>query len=146
MTRCFSIAAPALLVAACAAQYPPAANPSQPTGERARECPIMGSSDWAAWVSAMPGPGARPELKVTGKVTVPTGGYTFAWRDLRVMESYPVQIVAELEALPPDGPATQAVVTHDLEGTWPADPPIGSVTVTCGGRSLARISSVETAR
>lgn len=51
----------------------------------------------------MPGPNARPTVIATGKVTVPTGGYRFAWRGMRVMESYPVQVVAELEAIPRPG-------------------------------------------
>lgn len=127
----------ALFVASCAT-VPVESNPGA--------CPITGSSDWKAWVNAMPGPNAQPTLIVTGKVTTPTGGYTFAWRDLRRMESYPVQIVADLEALPPDGMATQAIDTHDLRGTWAQSPPVGSVTVTCGNRTLARISPVETAQ
>jgi hypothetical protein len=93
----------------------------------------------------MPGPGARPTLIVTGKVTVPTGGYRFAWRDMRVMESYPVQVVAELVAIPPSGPATQAFVTHDVRGEWPMAPPVGSLTIRCGDKTLAAISPVETA-
>ena len=109
------------------------------------ECGVTGSSDWAAWVNAMPGPNARPTLIVTGKVTVPTGGYRFAWRDMRVMESYPVQVVAELEAIPPSGAATQAVVTHEVRGQWPMSPPVGSVTIRCGERTLAAISPVQTA-
>ena len=109
------------------------------------ECGIVRSSGWAAWVNAMPGPNARPTLIVTGKVTVPTGGYRFAWRDMRVMESYPVQVAVELNAIPPDGPATQALVTHDVRGQWPVDPPVGSLTVRCGDMVLARIAPVETA-
>jgi hypothetical protein len=109
------------------------------------DCPIIGSSGWAAWVNAMPGPGARPTLIVTGKVTVPTGGYRFEWGDFRVAESYPVQIFGELRAIPPGGGATQVVTTHDVRGEWPASPPVGSVTVSCGDRVLARISPVETA-
>ena len=108
-------------------------------------CQIIGSSDWRAWVSAMPGPNARPTLIATGKVTVPTGGYRFAWRDVRVMESYPVQVVAELEVIPPTGGATQAIVTHDVRGQWPMSPPVGSLTISCGGRTLAVISPIETA-
>ena len=127
----------ALLLASCA---PVDAGPGGPTA-----CGIAGSSGWAAWVNAMPGPNMRPTLTVTGKVTVPTGGYRFAWRDLRVMESYPVQVAAELEAIPPAGPATQAAVTHEIRGEWPIDPPVGSLTVRCGDRVLARISPVETA-
>lgn len=106
---------------------------------------MTGSSDWAAWVNAMPGPSARPTLIVTGKVTVPTGGYRFAWRDMRVMESYPVQVAVELDAIPPTGGATQAVVTHDVRGQWPIQPPVGSVMVRCGDMVLTRISPVETA-
>lgn len=136
MFRAFLAAAPVLL-AGCATA------PAQPS--QALACPIVGSSDWRAWINAMPGPNAGPRLIVTGKVTAPTGGYTYAWRDLRVMESSPVQIVADLEALPPEGPATQAVTTSDVRGEWSATPPVGSVTVTCGERVLARISPVETA-
>lgn len=93
----------------------------------------------------MPGPGRRPTLIVTGKATVPTGGYRFEWADFRVAESYPVQIFGELRAIPPAGGATQAIVTHDVRGEWPMNQPVGSVTISCGNRVLARISPVETA-
>ena len=119
----------------------PAGPPANPGA-----CPIIASSDWAAWVNTMPAPGARPMLIATGKVTVPTGGYRFAWRDMRVAESYPVQVFADLEAIPPTGGATRAVVTHDVRGEWPIDPPVGSFTVRCGDQVLARISPVETAQ
>lgn len=133
--------ASALALGSCA---PVPANPPQgPVGSM--ECGITGSSDWAAWVNAMPGPNARPTLIVTGKVTVPTGGYRFAWRDMRVMESYPVQVAIELDAIPPAGPATQAFVTHDVRGQWPIDPPVGALTVRCGDMVLTRIAPVETA-
>jgi hypothetical protein len=62
-----------------------------------------------------------------------------------VMESYPVQIAAELRTIAPTGGATQAVTTHDVRGEWPVDPPVGAVTVRCGDMVLARISPVETA-
>ena len=93
----------------------------------------------------MPGPGARQTLIVTGKVMVPTGGYRIEWGDFRVAESYPVQIFGDLRVIPPSGGATQVVTTHDVRGEWPMDPPVGSVTVSCGERVLARISPVETA-
>jgi hypothetical protein len=128
-----------LLLASCASL--PAAAPAGPGA-----CPITGSSDWSAWVNAMPGPDARPTLIVTGKVTVPTGGYRFAWGDVRVMESQPVQVVTELRPLAPIGGATGALVTHDVRGEWPMSPPVGSVTVTCGDQTLARIAPVETAQ
>ena len=134
------ILASALSLGSCAAVPPP---PQGPVGSM--ECGITGSSDWKAWVNAMPGPNARPTLIVTGKVTVPIGGYRFEWRDMRVMESYPVQVAIELGAIPPAGGATQAVVTHDVRGQWPIDPPVGSLTVRCGDMVLARIAPVETA-
>lgn len=93
----------------------------------------------------MPGPNAQSALIVTGKVTVPTGGYHFAWRDMRVMESHPVQVAIDLEVIPPIAGATQAVVTHEVRGQWPMSPPVGSVTVRCGGQTLAAISPVQTA-
>ena len=131
----------ALALASCAPV--PAQAPARPSG--GPDCPIIGSSDWAAWVNAMPGPNARPTLIVTGKVSVPTGGYRFAWRDMRVMESYPVQVAVDLQPLPPAGPASQAIVTHDVRGEWPMNPPAGSLTVRCGEQVLVRISPVETA-
>lgn len=91
----------------------------------------------------MPGPGARPKLIVTGKVTTPSAGWDFVWRS-RVMESYPVQVAIDLEPLIPQR-AAQVVTTRDLRHEMPIDPPVGSVTVRCGGRLLASIAPVETA-
>ena len=125
------------LLAACA----PVPAPPAP----ANACAITGSSDWSAWVDAMPGPDARPKLVVAGKVTVPTGGYRFEWADMRVMESYPVQVAVELRAVAPSGPASQAAVTQEVRNSWPIDPPVGALTVRCGDRVLARIAPVETA-
>ena len=120
--------------------------PQAATG-RAGGCPVLGSSDWAAWVNAMPTvpPSKTALLMVKGKVTVPTGGYRIEWGDFRVAESYPVQIFADLRVIPPAGGATQAVTTLDVRGGWPMDPPVGSLTIRCGGRVLARIAPVETA-
>ena len=93
----------------------------------------------------MPGPNARPTLIVTGKVTVPTGGYRIEWGDFRVAESYPVQIFADLRVIPPTQGVIQVEITHDVRGEWPLGEPVGSVTISCGDRVLARISPVETA-
>lgn len=128
----------ALLSCACAAV------PAEPAG--AMECGIVGSSDWAAWVNAMPGPAARPTLIVTGKVTVPSGATRVEWGDIRVMESYPLQVVAALRTTEPSGTAgAPVVVTRDVRGEWPIDPPVGALTLRCGDRVLARIAPVETA-
>ena len=136
MTRLLFLPALALAGAACQALPRPA-----PTS-----CPVVSSNDWNAWVNIMPGPNMQPKLIATGKVTVPSGGYSFRWGDPRVMESYPVQVSVELIPVPPAGPATQALVTHDVRGEWQMQPPVGSFTVTCGARVMARVSPVETAR
>jgi hypothetical protein len=136
------ILASALSLGSCAPV--PASPPQGPAG--GMECGIIGSSGWAAWVNAMPGPNARPTLIVIGKATVPTGGYRFAWRDMRVMESYPVQIAVDIQAVEPREVAgAPVVVTHDVRGEWPIDPPVGALSIRCGDRLLARISPVETA-
>ena len=127
-----------LTLSACSAA------PGPPSAARSA-CPILSSSDWAAWINAMPGPGAKPRLIVTGKVTVPTSGYRIEWADMRVAESYPVQIFADLVVVPPSEAAAQLVSTLDVRGEWPVDPPVGSVAVQCGDRPLARIAPVETA-
>lgn len=111
----------------------------------AQACPIVASSDWAAWVNAMPGEGGA-RLIVTGKATVPTGGYSFAWANPVVAESSPVQVTVELQPIPPSGMATQALVTQQVRGQWPSEKRVGSVRILCRGQQLALISSVETAQ
>ena len=133
----FRIVAPAAVLALAGCQSIAAPRPSS--------CPIVSSRDWQAWVNAMPGPNARPDLIVTGKVTVPTGGYTFRWGSPRVMESYPVQVSVDLIPIPPSGMATQALATHDVRGEWPMAPPVGALTVRCGDRVLGRVAPVPTA-
>ena len=146
MQRLFPSVTALLLASGCAPvpHAPPAPYPPQDAPLHAAACPVD-TSGWTAWVNAMPGPNARPTLIVTGKATVPTGGYSFAWRDVRVMESHPVQVAVDLVAIPPAGGAIQAVVTHDVRGEWPINPPVGSVRIGCGGRTLGVISPVETA-
>lgn len=109
-------------------------------------CPIIRSDDWQAHVDAMPGPNRRPQLIVSGSVTVPTGGFKLALRMGPVAESYPVQVTVLLDAIPPRGAATQALETREVRGVWPSEERVGSVTVRCGDRVVARLSNVETAR
>ncbi len=119
----------------------PSPEPNKPTSD----CPIVRSSDWQAHVNAMPGPNDNPRLIVVGKVTVPTGGYKLALRMGPIAESYPVQVTVYIDAIPPSGPATQALETRDVRGSWPSEQRVGSVTIRCGSRVLARLSNIETA-
>jgi hypothetical protein len=130
--------ASALFGSACA--------PGGPPGETsAAACSILASSDWAAWINAMPGPGARTTLIVTGNVTVPTGGYATRLRLGPTLRSEPPIQHVLLDLAPPSGAATQAVMTLQARGEFPALPRYGRVTVLCGDRILADISPVERA-
>lgn len=160
MAKTFLAAASALLVAGCAAYAPPGTR--YPVGQPYPDsgygpqpgaypptqapCPITRSGEWRAWVNTMPGPNARPTLHVTGKVVVPTGGYQIAFDpNLQVRETYPAQAFATLRVDPPSGPASQAVMTHDVRWQWPLSQQVGSLEVHCGSQTLATISPVETA-
>ena len=120
--------------------------PAQAPFTPARDCPIVDSSEWVAWVDAMPGPGKQARLMVSGKLRVPTGGYRARFSDIRIAESYPVQIFLDLVVTPPAGPATQAMTNVDVRGEWPVPPPVGSVAIRCGRQVIGRIDEIVTAR
>ena len=126
--------AAALALAACATPAP------QPAGV----CLIASSEGWRAYVDAMPGP-ERPRLVVTGRVTVPTGGWRLELVLGPTRESDPPVQEVILRADPPAGPATQAIVTHEVTETFRALPRYGAVVVRCGGEVVAEISPVDTA-
>lgn len=123
---------------------PQSASPPTSDGPTS-DCPIVKSSDWRAHVDAMPGPNDNPRLIVSGKVTVPTGGYQLTLRMGAIAESYPVQVTVHLDVVPPKGPATQALETREVRGSWPSEQRVGSVSIRCGGRTLARLANIETA-
>jgi hypothetical protein len=116
------------------------------------ECPVIDSRDWTAFVNAMPGPDARPELIVTGTVQLPSAGYTVGLEPGPTDRSArPVQIV-ELVAMPPEGPAATVLSDVDVRLQMPAlvpaagaPSPYRGVRVVCAGSELAFIAPVETA-
>jgi hypothetical protein len=141
-----------VLAAGCSAPDDPASYaagdpvpPPAPTRLPSSDCPIIDSSGWTAWVNAMPGPGSRPTLIVTGRVTLPTGGYAPRLETGPVQEIHPPIQIMILDPNPSQGGATQAVVTHELRGEAPALEVYGSVVVRCGSTTLADIRDVERA-
>ncbi|HEV2746901.1 MAG TPA: hypothetical protein VGW34_06345 [Allosphingosinicella sp.] len=92
----------------------------------------------------MPGP-ERPKLIVTGKVTVPTGGYRLSLEQGPLLELHPPIQHVLLSVRPPSEGATQAVVTHEVRGEFPALDAYGAVTVKCGPEVLAEIRPVARA-
>jgi hypothetical protein len=101
-------------------------------------CRIAGSSDWRAEIDTSAGEGAR--LLVSGKVTVPSGGFALALERSYVEKLDPPRQQVILRATPPEGGATQAVVTGDVTASFPVDDDIGAVSVRCGDKILAVIA------
>lgn len=130
------------------AGYPPVPLPGDPAGPPPipPECPISASRDWSAWINRMPGPDARPRLVVSGKVVTPGSGYSVAFdRYLQIRESWPAQAFVTLQVADPDVPSAGVPVTHDVRWEWPLNQPIGSVIVSCGDKTLAEITRIQTA-
>jgi len=126
--------------------YPQAPYPGQqPYRPAPPECIISSSRDWTAWINRMPGNGA-PALVVSGKVVTPTGGYQVAFDPrMQVRKGYPAQAFVTLEVAAPTGPTSQAQVTHEVRWEWPLNQPVGSVVVSCGDKTLAEITRIQTA-
>jgi hypothetical protein len=129
------------------ASEPRSDDPTAAAGEPSHplDCPITASKGWSAWIDAMPGPSPR-RLVVRGEVVTAGGGYQVAFDpDLPIREMYPAQAVATLHVTSPKRPAASAAVTHEVRWEWPLSQPVGSVTVTCGDKTLAQISKIQTA-
>ncbi len=144
MPRPLPAACLSLFLAGCVAIDDPVAAPAA--------CPVIAQRDWSAFVNAMPGPDARPELIVSGTVTLPSAGYRVELRPGPADRSArPVQVV-ELVAIPPDGPAAMVLTDADLRLAMPAlsappgaPSPYRGVRILCDGEELAFIAPVETA-
>ncbi|MCC5970076.1 MAG: hypothetical protein JJU15_09005 [Pararhodobacter sp.] len=125
------------------------------------ECPVLDSSDWHAWINAMPGviddgmddaevPGLS--LIVTGTVTLPTPGYDATLEPgITDRSARPVQIV-NLTATAPEGTVSQVLTPYELRLEMPALDLIdgntaaySGVRIVCGGHEVAFIDTVEVA-
>jgi len=115
-------------------------------------CPVLASSDWAAWVNAMPGPDGA-QLIVTGTVSLPGPGYNVALEQgISDRSARPVQTV-RLSAERPAPDAGQEVTDYEVRFEMPSAAPVDGTTapftavrVVCGDEELARIEPVEVAQ
>ena len=76
-----------------------------------------------------------------------TGGYQVAFdRALQIRRGQPPQAFVTLQVAPPQGGTwgTQAI-THQVRWEWPLNQPIGSVIISCGDKTLAELTSIQTA-
>lgn len=109
------------------------------------DCQMHGAGDWSAHIDAMPGPGARPRLIVTGAVATKPAARLELRLDPTVLESYPPQRIVELIVRLPSEPTNDSLVRGEVRGEWPVEPPLGAVHIRCGGRSVASIGEVVVA-
>lgn len=158
-------AASAALLAACGPGTPPASDPAPvdtpaeaadeadaapaETAEAAADesdpaCPIIESANWTAWIDRMPGPDAAPTLNVYGDVTVPTPGFTYAWREGPTDRSAIPSLRLILEPTPPDGLVLQALTTEEVSYQGPALPNgYSRIFIVCAGEPIAEITEIE---
>lgn len=125
---------------------PPPANPEPPAAPSA-SCPVIESSEWAAWVNAMPGPGSTKQLIATGKVVLPTPGYTVTLTaGMADRSATPMQQLI-LAATPPTGMVTQVLTTQPVRYEGPAiSTNYRAIRIMCGGQMLSEITDVPVAR
>lgn len=138
--------AAALSAAALAACHTPPAETPMPEQPAAGNCAVIESSDWAAWINAMPGPGAQRTLIVTGRIMLPTPGYTITLREGPADRSAnPVQQLI-LDLAPPGGMVSQVITTAEVRYEGPAiAQTYRGVRVMCAGAAIADITEVQTA-
>ena len=108
----------------------------------ASACPSA-TRNWTAFVNAMPGPGARPALIVTGEVEIPRRGLAPALtvgptdRKFPACQRFALRLVAQAGA-----PAGWRPVRAEIR---PSLADYGEVIVGCEGRTIVRISPIEKA-
>lgn len=116
---------------------PPAYTPQGPTPD----CPILGSSDWAATVIGIP-PDAGDRLRITGRITVPGAGWHLELTAGPVLEIHPPIQRIELKAAPSEEGGTTGSETLGVRGEFPALAEYGAVEIHCGDRRLATVRDI----
>lgn len=106
-------------------------------------CPVVGSSNWQAWLEPSAGPIPLRMLHISGEVNLPTPGYAVTLEAGPADRAMPPSQRFRLKATPPNGMVTQVVtptrVTFHEAATYPA---YRSIVILCGQRVLASINEV----
>lgn len=106
-------------------------------------CPVLESEGWAANIAPLASNPDIQQLTVTGRVTMPTPDYSFAWNAGRLAGAAAPSFELRLLAKPPSGMVTQVLDTREVIYAGPAAAPrYREITVICEGRVLARIGDV----
>ena len=110
------------------------------------ECPVLASRGWTAYINAMPGPGAKPTLNISGEVDLPTPGFKVELIAGPADRMMPPGQRFSLVATGPEGMVAQVVTATPV--TYSAEPmsqQYRSITIGCGGKVLAQITDIKTA-
>ncbi|MFN3387824.1 MAG: hypothetical protein ACK40O_02765 [Allosphingosinicella sp.] len=106
-------------------------------------CHAIASGAWRAeiesYLTAHGKPLTRYNLVVSGEVTVPTGGFRVWLEEGPVQEIEPRTLQILVRTDPPAEAATQAVVTHQVRGAFPARKRIDQISLRCGDGTLALV-------
>lgn len=132
-------------IAVLLAAAPASAAAQRGTAPAPNLCRAAANGDWSAHVNAMPGPGARPTLIVTGAIGVKPATRTRLRLSPAVMESDPPQYTVILDMSLPRHPTIDSRERRQVRGSWPISGRVGAVHIRCGGRIVASIRHVETA-
>jgi hypothetical protein len=102
-------------------------------------CSAIATGDWQARIVGT----SRPRLVVSGRVTMPTGGYRVALIAGPVQQLEPPVQQVILRTTRVRGGATQAVVAHDVQGVFEHEPGVERVSVRCGDGIVGLIPTIE---
>ena len=137
------------LLLACASEVsdsPPADIPNaKPSQAKAIEnCPVLESSNWKAWINAMPG-SESASLNVSGEIILPSAGYQVSLMNGPLDRRQPPAQRLRLEVSPPDGMSAQVLTPHKVETKLASNvKSYRSVMIICGDGVLKVITDVQT--
>jgi hypothetical protein len=137
--RSLILALPLLAAAPAAALAHPA------RGTAPGLCRAAANGEWSAHVNAMPGPGARRTLILTGMVGVKPAAHIRLSLAPEVMESHPPQYTVVVDISLPRRPTIDMLERRNVRGEWPVRGEVGAVHIRCGGRIVASIRDVVVA-
>ncbi len=130
----------------CGEAGPPETNGAAERDLNVSDCPVIESTNWKAWINAMPGPDG-PRLHVTGDVTLPTPGYTAAWTLGPTDRAMPPGQTLNLAFAAPTDMVAQVLTTQEIayegEAVYST---YRVIRVVCGETLLAEITDIETAQ
>ena len=108
-----------------------------------KDCPVIDSRGWSAWLNKMPSVEGGARLNIAGEVDLPTPGFGVEWVAGPADRANPPGQRFTLVLTPPDGIVAQVVtptlVKYEDAAAYPA---YRAIRVVCGGEVLAEITDI----